>query len=78
MSYCNKAVRVFAFADKDAEINSVEVSVTRLSVVRIVFTRPSGWTRLIMATAVLLSSHFPLTDQSCDEGELTPRKTALA
>ena len=72
MSYCSKAVRVFACAEKDAEIDSVEVSVTRLSVVSIVFTRPSGWTRLITATALLLSSHFLLFIQSCDEGELTP------
>ena len=72
MSYCTKAVRVFACAEKDAEIDSVEVSVTRLSVVSIVFTRPTGWTRLITATALLLSSLFLLTVQSYDEGELTP------
>lgn len=70
--HCSKAVRVFACAEKDAEIDSVEVSVTRLSVVSFLFTRPTGWTRLITATALLLSSLFFLTDQSCDDGELTP------
>ena len=49
MSYCSKAVRVFACAEKDAEIDSVEVSVTRLSVVSIVSV---SYTHLTLPTKI--------------------------